>query len=351
MIKATHTVDERDKGLTYRWTQAPGPGETIEVADGVFWIRMPLPFALDHINLWLLEDGDGWILVDTGFNSAVTRDLWAELFEGVFKRFPPKKLVCTHHHPDHMGLAGWLTHTYNIPLWATQKEWDAFHRWGRLDSETLIPLMRTFYQRGGVSQERQERDLKRRQVQWSRKHLESETLNVLKAGDAIHANGKAWVVTIGEGHAPELAALYNAEDGLLISGDQVLPRISPNVSVMPFDLDANPLKEFMDSLAKFRELPEETLVLPSHKLPFTGLHARIDALLSHHEERLADGLAACRDGMPAAEVTSVLFPRALNDHQYFFAFGETLAHLNFLWRAGSLSREQDASGAYIFKQS
>jgi len=338
----------RDEGLTYRWHEPPKSGESIEVSDGVHWIRMPLPFALDHINLWLLDDGDGWVLVDTGFDSPDTKDLWDGLFKTIFSRYQPKKLVCTHHHPDHMGLAGWLTNKFDIPLWTTQKEWDAFHQWGRLDRDTLIPLMRQFYERGGVSKERQERDIERRQVRWDRKHLETDVLNLLKADDSIRAGGKEWVVKIGEGHAPELAALFNAENKILISGDQILPRISPNVSVLPFDLEADPLKAFMDSLSEFLTLPEDTLVLPSHKLPFTGLHARIKALLAHHEERLSVTLDACRNGATTSEATHVLFPRALDDHQYFFAFGETLAHLNFLWHSGVLTREESASGAYVF---
>jgi len=348
VIKSKDSIDERDVGLTYRWKEAPALGETIEVIPGVYWIRMPLPFALDHINLWVLDDGDGWVLVDTGFNSIDTKNLWVELFNGVFRRYRPKKLVCTHHHPDHMGLADWLINNFNIPMWTTQKEWDAFHRWGGLDRDSLHSLMQNFYRCSGVSIERQQKDYEQRLFQWRRKHVISESLNVLKADDSIIANSKEWTVTIGEGHAPELAALYNAEDKVLISGDQVLPRISPNVSVLPFNLDANPLREFLDSLVRFKELPRNTLVLPSHKLPFTGLHARIDFLIAHHQERLLASEVACEHGASAAEVNTVLFPRALDDQQYFFALSETLAHLNFLWKAGVISRIESESGSYIY---
>ena len=339
-----------DDGLTYLWSDPPKAGESIEVAPGIHWIRMPLPFALDHINLWLLEDDDGWVLVDTGFDSKETQGHWATLFETVFARRRPTKLICTHHHPDHMGLAGWLTKTYDIPLWTTPKEWDAFHRWSRLDQESLISIMREFYRRGGVSEERKERDLERRKSIGSRNRNEPNGFDTLSGDDVIKVGGSNWDVKIGEGHAPELAALFNEDQKILISSDQVLPKISPNVSVMPFDLDANPLHAFIESLKRFRMLPEDALVLPSHKLPFRGLHTRIDDLIAHHNDRLAETVEACQTDATAADVTKVLFPRALNDHQYFFALGETLAHLNFLWLKQDLKRTENESGALVYSQ-
>lgn len=336
--------------LKFPWDEAPAPATATEVAPGVHWIRMPLPFALDHINLWVLEDGDGLALVDSGFNSAITQENWEALFQSHFPGKKPTRLLCTHHHPDHMGLAGWLTKTYDIPLFTTQKEWDAFHQWSRLEPDDFTDIMRAFYVTGGVSKERQEADLKRRKGFSTRERIELTKFDRLKDRDEVEVGGKSWVVNIGTGHAPELAALYRADDKVLISGDQVLPKISPNVSVMPFALDADPLKDFMDSLDRFRELPVDTLVLPSHKLPFYGLHNRIDALKSHHMDRLDDALEACATSVTAAIATTVLFPRALNEHQYFFALGETLAHLNYLWHAGQITRSESESGAYVFQR-
>ncbi len=341
---------DRDTGLDFPWSEPPVAENRIEVAPGVNWIRMPLPFALDHINLWVLEDAEGWVLVDSGFDSALTQQHWAGLFQTVFKDKRPVKLICTHHHPDHMGLAGWLTKTYGIRLTTTQKEWDAFHQWSRLTSSDVIDVLRTYYQEGGVPIKRQESDLERRKGLVSRARVELEGFDLLKDEDEIRVDGRSWQVNIGTGHAPELAALHRADDKVLISGDQVLPKISPNVSVMPFDLDADPLKDFLDSLDRFRTLPVDTLVLPSHKLPFYGLHDRIDALKSHHMDRLDDALKACKVPVTAAEATTVLFPRALNDHQYFFALGETFAHLNYLWHAGHIARSGSESAANMFVQ-
>lgn len=341
---------DRDQGLEFPWGDPPAPGTSIEVSPAIHWIRMPLPFALDHINLWVLEDDGGVTLVDSGFASSATEDLWKTLFRSVFAGKSPGKLVCTHHHPDHMGLSGWLMQTYGIQMWTTQKEWDAYHVWSRMDQAQLLQTMQGFYRRGGVPDERQHSDLERRQSMSSRERLEPTGFEKIEGGEDIEMGGQAWRVTIGTGHAPELAALYATRDGILISGDQVLPRISPNVSVMPFALDSNPLKDFLDSLSRFRQLPSDTLVLPSHKLPFYGLHDRIDTLTAHHADRLDDALGACKEPITAAEATTVLFPRALNDHQYFFALGETLAHLNYLWLDGQVSRSEQDSGTFMFER-
>jgi len=338
----------KNDNLDYPWEEPPKPGEAIEIQSGLYWIRMPLPFALDHINLWIGEDDDGLSLIDTGFDAVETQELWTQLFADRFSDKSPSRLICTHHHPDHMGLAGWLTDTLDIPLYTTEKEWDAFHKWGQLNQPALIDLMRQFYRAGDVPENRQESDLVRRTSLRTRKRLEPEGFSAISDGDHLSAGQRNWTVRIGTGHSPELAALYCADDKLLISGDQVLPRISPNVSVMPFDLDANPLIDFLDSLSRFRQLPDDTLVLPSHKLPFYGLHTRIDDLVSHHQDRLDDTLGACARPVTAADVVEVLFPRALNDHQYFFALGETFAHLNYLWHDGALSRETTGGGSLRF---
>lgn len=343
-------TSQKESPLDFPWSEPPEPATGIEVAPGVNWVRMPLPFALDHINLWVLEGADGLVLVDSGFESSLTQEIWARLFDSAFSGKSPQRLICTHHHPDHMGLAGWLMETYGIPLSTTQKEWDAYHLWSRLKPDAVTEMMGQFYKRGGVSGDRQEIDLRRRKDMSSRERISPEGFECIRNADEIDIGGQAWTVNIGTGHSPELAALFRVKDKVLISGDQVLPKISPNVSVMPFALDENPLKDFLESLDRFRQLPSDTLVLPSHKLPFYGLHDRIDSLKAHHMDRLDDALTACRESVTAAQATTVLFPRALTDHQYFFALGETLAHLNYLWHAKNVSREEDADGTFLFER-
>jgi len=338
----------RASELDYPWPDAPAPGEVIQVRPRVYWIRMPLPFALDHINLWVVEEEGGWTLIDTGIDTPETRGIWTHLLENYFSRKPVQRLICTHHHPDHMGLSGWLTEQYKIPLYTTQREWDAFHLWERLDQASLIETMRSFYRAGDVPCARQESDLERRKSLRIRERMGPSGFSAMHDSEDMLVGGYKWQVCVGTGHSPELAALFCPEIEVLISGDQVLPRISPNVSVMPFDIEANPLQEFLDSLSRFRQLPDSTLVLPSHKLPFFGLHERIDALLTHHEARLDDTIVACSKPVTASEVVSVLFPRTLDDHQYFFALGETFAHLNCLWHRGILERDISLSGAIRF---
>ena len=334
--------------LDYPWHEAPEPGRVTEVQAGVFWIRMPLPFALDHINLWIVEEDDGWTLIDTGMDTPETQNIWVQLFAGHFSGKPAKRVICTHHHPDHMGLSGWLTDRYGIPLYTTQREWEAFHVWERLDQTSLVDMMRRFYMSGDVPEQRRESDLRRRTSFRTTVRLKPHGFSAISDGSAFLAGGREWQVCVGTGHSPELAALFSPGAGLLISGDQILPRISPNVSVMPFDLDANPLQDFLASLDKFRQLPNSVLVLPSHKLPFFGLHQRITELRDHHDDRLDDTVRACSRPVTASDVVSVLFPRALNDHQYFFALGETFAHLNYLWHRGDLQRDISHDGVLWF---
>jgi glyoxylase-like metal-dependent hydrolase (beta-lactamase superfamily II) len=262
----------------------PAPGESIEAAPGIRWIRMPLPFALDHINLWLLEDGDGWTIVDTGFGTQVTWDLWLRHFEGTMAGRPVKNVVVTHYHPDHLGSAAWLVERTGAPFWLTLGD----HEWQ--------------------------------------------------------------VITVF-GHAPEHAALYCASKNVLISGDQVLPRITTNVGVWGNQPESNPLALFLDSIGRFLPLPADALVLPSHDRVFRGLHGRIAELREHHAVRLERLVEACREPVTAHDVLPVLFKRALDDHQLMFAMGEAIAHLHFLQFRGQLRRETGPDGVRRFARS
>jgi glyoxylase-like metal-dependent hydrolase (beta-lactamase superfamily II) len=305
---------------------------------------MPLPFALDHINLWVLEDDDGWMLVDTGINTAETRALWEQLFEGPLKGKPVTRLFCTHFHPDHIGLAGWLADRHGVALEITAKEWAmacAIRETKADDAATAA-----FYARIGYPSA--DTGAAPGNTYASRVHPLPDRHTVVDPAKSITAAGASWRVVVGEGHSPELGALYCEDRGLLISGDQVLPGISPNVSVRMEHPDANPLHDFLQSLARFRALPVDTLVLPSHKLPFHGLRERIDQIVAHHHNRLGIAKAACTDAT-AIEVLAAVFPRALDRHQIHFAIGETLAHLNYLIAAGEVERGKNAAGPDIYR--
>jgi glyoxylase-like metal-dependent hydrolase (beta-lactamase superfamily II) len=329
----------------------PGAGETLRIAPGVEWLRMPLPFALDHINLWLLEDGPGWTIVDTGYAMAETRARWERVFADRLGGLPVTRIIATHHHPDHIGLAGWLAERWHVPLWATEKEW-LFARLMTRSGDDSGVLRRDFASRAGLGEAACE--LFAEHHQGYRRGVSSvpSSFQRLADGLVVEIGGREWRVIVGEGHSPELACLYCAETGVLISGDQVLPKISPNVSVQAHEPESDPLLRFLCSLDRLRAaVPPETFVLPSHNLPFLGLHERIDDLSAHHQARCGEIIAACRDPHSAAELMLVLFRRALDRHQMAFALGEALAHLHYLMGRGELARVLGSDGVNRFTRS
>ncbi len=347
--------------LTYPCENPPNHGESIEVAPGVFWIRMPLPFALDHINLWLLRDRkdgvDGWTIVDTGYGSDETHALWERHFAETMQSKPVHRIIVTHYHPDHVGCANWLHEHTGAPLWMTATEFMSAHAaaddaagFDRDNSAQLfiahgLARARPDY---AAAQATRTAAFKKGVAKVPRQFVR------IMDGDEIRIGARVWHVKTVFGHAPEHAVLFSAgdenTDQILISGDQVLPRISTNVGVWGNQPEANPLKQFLDSFDKFKNMPETTQVLPSHGRVFTGLHERIAEYKLHHQERLAELSAAIMEPKSAAEVLGVLFKRPLDNHQLIFAIGEAIAHLHYLWYRGEATRTQDADGVYLFQR-
>ncbi|HEY3910630.1 MAG TPA: MBL fold metallo-hydrolase [Stellaceae bacterium] len=341
-------MDGSFAALRFPVATAPAPGETVAIAPGVHWLRMPLPFALDHINLWLIEDGPGWTIVDTGYAMAETKALWERAFAERLGGSPVTRIIVTHYHPDHIGLAQWLCERWQAPLWTTEKEWLHARVMSR-GGDDFAPARREFAHRAGM--DAASSMLFAEHGRGYRRGVPSVPPSFRRIADGmrIEIGGRDWQVIVGEGHAPELACLYCAEAGVLIAGDQVLPRISPNISVQAHEPDGDPLARYLDSLAKLRAaVPPETLVLPSHNLPFFGLHARIDALAAHHRARCEEILAACATPQSAVDLLSLLFRRPLDRHQVAFALGEALAHLHYLLAQGALDRAQGSDGVNRF---
>ncbi|MDI6751012.1 MAG: MBL fold metallo-hydrolase [Rhodocyclaceae bacterium] len=325
--------------LSHPHTQPPAVGSTLEVAPGVHWLRMPLPFALDHINLWLIEDGDGFTAVDTGIAMDSVKAAWKSLLPG---RHLTRQIV-THFHPDHLGLAAWLEAETGAPLSMTQGEYLTAHAIAAgippFDVASMVQLFRQHGLDAGRCAALEARgNAYRRGVP-----AIPATFQPLFDGDRLQIGTHTWQVIVGHGHAPEHASLYCADLNVLIAGDMLLPRISTNVSSYAAAPRLDTLKLYLDSLDRLTALPEDTLVLPSHGLPFRGLHARVAELVTHHDARCAELLAACaKRSSSAGELLEVLFGRPIEDsHQTMFAMGEAIAHLNHLESHGQLHRRLD----------
>lgn len=335
--------------ISYPFPEVPPPGSTIEVARGVHWLRMPLPFALNHINLWLLEDGDGWCIVDTGYGVEATKDLWQRIFAGPMQGRPVTRIVVTHYHPDHIGCAGWLNEVTGAPVLITEAEMlsalavrEGLGGWSRASGNALFASH-------GLDAQRLEAQVTRgNSYRTGVPTLPSSTTRIF-AGGTLNIGGRQWRIRTVFGHAPEHATLFSPELGVLISGDQILPRITTNVGVWGNHPEDDPLQQFLTSVRTFSDLPADTLVLPSHDRPFTGLHARLDQLIAHHDARLLEVEAACADAHSAADILPVLFKRELDDHQLMFAMAEAIAHLNHLWHTGRLVRERGSDGVFRFR--
>jgi glyoxylase-like metal-dependent hydrolase (beta-lactamase superfamily II) len=327
--------------LEYPTLAPPAGGETREIAPGVHWLRMPLPFALDHINLWLLEDEGAWVLIDCGIGDDATRALWERVFDGRIAGRPVKRVIVTHHHPDHAGLALWLTERTGAEFWMPQAEYFAAHAQREGSAGFGFDNVMAMFARNGVAGERFELLQHRRSNYRSRVPGFPSSYRRLSEGQLLRVGGHFWRVVMGYGHAPEHAALHCGELDVLISGDMVLPKISPNVSVWANEPEGNPLALFLDSISRYAKLPPSTLTLPSHGLPFRGLRERIAQLQEHHRLRLAELLEVCDVPRSAADVLGTLFRRDLDTHQLFFAMGEAMAHLHFLYEEGRVKRVAD----------
>ncbi len=349
--------------LNYPDFEIPTPGQVVALRDGVRWVRMPLPFALDHINLWLLDDEidgvRGWTQIDTGITSQPTQEAWETIFDQHFEGRPLLRVICTHMHPDHFGLAWWLTtggarKRWNVPLWMTMSDYALGRLISMGNEQTAGASMAEHFRRHGLANPKILEAVRARGASHFPRLVPATPASFRRIGEgdriAIGPHGakRVFRVIIGNGHAPEHASLACEEDKLLISGDMVLPRISTNVSVYDLEPEADPLVAYLRSLDRFLGLAEDTFVLPSHGRPFFGLHPRIAQQHAHHRDRLAEVLAACARPMTAFEIVPVLFKRALDVHQTTFALGEAIAHLHALWHDGNLGRSADANGVLRF---
>ena len=316
--------------LTFPFDDAPKAGTTREVSPGIRWLRMPMPGALDHINLYLIEDVDGWYIVDCGVDDDIVRQHWLTIFENELADKPVKGVIATHNHPDHIGQAFWLVDHCKVPFYISRGE----YLQACMDFQASQPQMLWHFSQYIKSAGLIVSDLKETQTRFEafRPVIKMPPFYTrLQEGNELIINDRVWRVIIGRGHSPEHACLYCDALGVLISGDQVLPNITPNISVWPTEPEDNPLGDYLESLPRFKQLPKSTFVLPAHRLPFYGLAERSRQLIQHHEVKLDELELACKTPKTVIQLIKVIFSRYIDDEfQFTMAFGETLAHVNYL---------------------
>ena len=345
MMAAAPVQPMEERGLIYpHGSVVPDMGGMLELWPGIFWVRMPLPFALNHINLWVLDGGDHWVIVDSGVAIAAIRDHWRALFAGPLAGKPVGRVIITHYHPDHIGLAGWLAHTWGVVPEMTRGEW-LMARMLTLDNADHPPAESVdFYARHGWPEAAVSR---MRASSGGRFAAGVHRLPIgyrrLRDGDCTQIGGREWRIVTGSGHSPEHACLLCEADGLLISGDQVLPRITSNISVYPGEPEADPLGEWLDSIARFRLLDAGLRVFPAHGQPFERLHVRLDQLEADHRAKLEALQAACATPLTAYESFSIMFRRPIGADEIQMATGEALAHLHWLERRGQVVAVMDGA--------
>lgn len=347
----SQTPDTSSPLLEFFRDEAPAPGSVTEITEGVYWLRMAMPMkGLDHINLWFVKDHDSWVIIDTGLGSRDAKNNWQNVFDNHMNGRPVNRVIVTHLHPDHSGLAGWITRKFGIPLLMTRGEYFLCRLMAGDTGQPAPPASIEFYERAGFTEDQLE--LYRARFGGFGKAISKipHGYHRIQEGDVLDIDGREWRVVVGSGHSPEHACLWCPELGICMSGDQLLPNISSNVSVWPTEPESNPLEEWIDSCHKLkRVLPPHTLICPAHGIPFRGAHRRLDKLIFHHERALERLYDHCKTPKLATEVYPALFRRKINDGNRLMAVGESIAHLNCLLARGLMTRRINDAGQFTYK--
>jgi glyoxylase-like metal-dependent hydrolase (beta-lactamase superfamily II) len=329
--------------LSFPYPAPQSEAELVDIAPGLKWLRLAMPFALDHVNVYLLRAEQGWLVVDTGLDSSRSREVWEQVFSGALKGETVVGVCCTHYHVDHVGLAGDLTDRWRAPLLMSYQGYFTLRGWP-MDLKEVPWQHAEFYKKAGYPEELLEKSLVMFDFSQHISPLPPSFIR-LENERPLPVAGLDWQVLMGEGHAPQHVMLYSAKQGILVSGDQLLPRISTNVSVSLVDPEDEPLSRWLASLDRIAELPDDILVLPGHGLPFRGAKTRIGELRGHHQRQFGVLTKACADRrLSAYELMQIMYPYPLNDFDLQLALGECLAHLRYLLSRGRLQGKPDEQG-------
>lgn len=344
-------MDGSGATIRYPWDSPPEEGTAQEVAPGILWIRLPLPMKLDHVNVYALDDGDSWTVIDTGFSSKRTRAIWERVLEGPLGGKPVGRVIVTHHHPDHVGLAGWFQSEHGAELWSTRTAW-LFSRMLTLDEQDRpTPETLAFWRGCGMDQRiyeqrAQDRPFNFADIVWPM----PLGFRKLREGCQITMGGRRWDVRLGNGHAPDHATFWSRDDPIVIAGDQILPSISSNIGVYATEPEADPVADWLESCERFLPMARaDHLVLGGHKLPFTGLPFRLRQLIENHHGALRRLEAHLSEPRPAGDCFAPLFKRTIGDGEYGLALVEAMAHCLHLWHEGRATRIRRADGAWLFQ--
>lgn len=338
-------------GIRYPWPAPPAPGTATEVAPGLLWLRLPLPMALDHVNVYALDDGDGWTLIDTGLDTRRARALWADLLAGPLGGRPVRRVIVTHYHPDHVGLAGWFRTEHGSEVLATRTTW-LFARMLTLDvQDRPRPETLAFWRAAGMDADTLAQRAAERPFNFADVVAPLPLgYRRLRDGERLRIGGREWQVRTGDGHAPEQATFWEVDGRLILGADQLLPSISPNLGVYATEPGADPVADWLESCAAFQPLARpDHLVLPGHKLPFSGLPLRMAQLSGNHHAALDRLRAFLQEPRTAADCFPLLFKRRIDRGTYGLALVEAVAHLNHLLHAGEVSRWRRADEAWLWQ--
>ena len=328
----------------------PIPLEPIEVAEGILWFRLPMPIALDHINIYLLDDGDSWVLIDTGLADTKSIEIWTNILKKYLSKRPIQKIIGTHFHPDHVGLAGWLIERTDAEFWMTQIEWlSARQAYLTVDSG-FSQVMSAFYKKANLKPDLIKiyedigNDYRSMVTPIPLEYERIEHSTSFKIGDRV------WKPVFGSGHSPDHVSFYCEKDRIMLGGDMLLPRITPIIAVWWQEPNADPLKGYIEFLETLESIGSDALILPAHNRPYKELQTRVADLIFHHNERLEITYEACKNENSAEAIMQELFIRKLDPFQTRFAIGETIAHINNLIKKGTLRRRLDDDGVYFYSQ-